>query len=364
MSIQDGLIFKGDRIVVPTSMQTETKERLHSSHIGVQGCLRRARETVYRPNMNADIESYISRCSTCNSIQRSQAKEPMSAHAIPELPWQHVACDLFECDGADYVVLVDYYSDFFEIDRLSDKRSNEVVRKLKAHFARHGCPETLCSNNGPPFNSKDFANFAEDFGFEHNEFAAIPEIEREVGECRESSENVDDGIERCENRLLLGRRTRTKLPIAKRMLKPETCTRVVEKLLEKKERQAFYYDRGAKELKSLERGQVVRFRPPGYRKWKKAVVDDQTDVKSYAIRTEDGRRNRRNRSHLRTTAESFSETAQQMLEQQQHPPNENPPFNNEDDANVPASTTTTVRETTCTPVQQPDARSPPRQRVS
>ena len=167
MSVQDGLIFKGDRIVLPTSMQTEIKERLHSSHVGVQGCLRRARETVYWPNTNADIESYISRCSTCNSIQRSQAKEPMIAHAIPELPWQHVACDLFECDGVDYVVLVDYYSDFFEIDRLSDKRSNEVVRKLKAHFARHGCPETLCSDNGPPFNSKDFANFAEDFGFEH-----------------------------------------------------------------------------------------------------------------------------------------------------------------------------------------------------
>ena len=148
-------------------MQTEIKERLHSSNVGVQGCLRRARETVYWPNMNADIEDYIGRCPTCNSIQRSQAKEPMIAHAIPELPWKHVACDLFECDGADYVVLVDYYSDFFEVDRLSDKRSNEVVRKLKAHFARHGCPETLCSDNGPPFNSKDFANFAEDFGFEH-----------------------------------------------------------------------------------------------------------------------------------------------------------------------------------------------------
>ena len=136
---------------------------------------------------------------------------------------------------------------------------------------------------------------------------------------------------------LFGRRTRTKLPIAKRLLNPETCTRVVEKLLEKKERQTFYYDRGAKELKPLERGPVVRFRPPGYRKWKKAVVDDQTDVRSYSIRTEDGRRYRRNRSHLRTTTESLGETTQQLLEQQ-HPPTEYPSFNNEDDANVATST--------------------------
>ena len=104
----------------------------------------------------------------------------MIAHAIPELPWQHVACDLFECDGADYVVLVDYYSDFFEVDRLSDKRSNEVVRKLKAHFARHGCPETMCSDNGPPFNSKD-CEFRRRFRVRtYNEFAEIPEIEREI----------------------------------------------------------------------------------------------------------------------------------------------------------------------------------------
>ena len=330
--------------------------------------------------MNADIEDYIGRCPTCNSIQRSQAKEPMIAHAIPEFPWQHVACDLFECDGADYVVLVDYYSDFFEVDRLSDKRSNEVVRKLKAHFARHGCPETLCSDNGPPFNSKDFANFAEDFGFEH--ITSSPRYPRSNGKSESAVKaaktlmmkskdaktdpylallelrNVPtEKMEYSPVQRLFGRRTRTKLPIAKRLLKPETCTRVVEKLLEKKERQTFYYDRVAKELKHLERGQVVRFRPPGYHKWKKAVVDDQTDVRSYSIRTEDGRRYRRNRSHLRTTTESLGETTQQLIEQQQHPPTEYPSFNNEDDANVAASTMTTVRETVCTPVQRPDARS-------
>ena len=117
--------------------------------------------------MNTDLEDYISRCATCNSIQRRQVKEPMTAHDIPELPWQHVACELFECDGSDYVVLVDFYSDFFEVDGLNDKRGAEVIRKLKAHFARHGAPKTTMSNNGPPFNSKDFSDFANANGFEH-----------------------------------------------------------------------------------------------------------------------------------------------------------------------------------------------------
>ena len=94
--------------------------------------------------MNADIEDYIGICPTCNSIQRSQAKEPMIAHAIPEFPWQHMACDLFECDGADYVVLVDYYSDFFEVDRLSDKGAATLYVVI-APMASYGCHCTVSS---------------------------------------------------------------------------------------------------------------------------------------------------------------------------------------------------------------------------
>ena len=391
LSVQDGLVFKGYRIVVPTSMQTEIKDRLNSSHVGVQGCLRRARETVYWPNMNADIEDYIGRCPTCNSIQRSQAKEPMIAHAIPELPWQHVACDLFECDGADYVVLVDYYSEFFEVDRLSDKRSNEVVRKLKAHFARHGCPETLCSDNGAPFNSKDFANFAEDFGFEH--ITSSPRYPRSNGKS-------ESAVKAAKTLMMTSKDAKTdpylallelrnvptgvfsRAEIIRKTYENETshCEAVTEarnvytrgrETAREEGMTNVLLRQGREGTKTSRKGQVVRFRPPGYRKWKKAVVDDQTDVRSYSIRTEDGRRYRRNRSHLRTTTESLGETTQQLLEQQQHPPTEYPSFNNEDNANVAASTTITVRETVCTPVQRPDARiqrndarSPPRQRVS
>ena len=46
MSVQDGLIFKGQRIVIPLSMRQELKKSIHSSHIGIDGCLRRARECL------------------------------------------------------------------------------------------------------------------------------------------------------------------------------------------------------------------------------------------------------------------------------------------------------------------------------
>ena len=49
MAVYDGLIFKGERIVVPKSLRSTMKKEIHSSHIGREGCLRRARESMFWP---------------------------------------------------------------------------------------------------------------------------------------------------------------------------------------------------------------------------------------------------------------------------------------------------------------------------
>ena len=87
---------------------------------------------------------------------------------------------------------------------------------------------------------------------------------------------------------LCGRRTRTLLPTATSLLKPTTTPGVRYKLLKKKERQTYYYNRGTRELSPLRKGDAVVMLPsPQARKWKKAQVEDQVDVRSYAVRTED-----------------------------------------------------------------------------
>ena len=63
-----------------------------------------------------------------------------------------------------------------------------------------------------------------------------------------------------------------------------------------------------KELPSLTEGDVVRMKPQasdGKQRWAKAQVQQQVDVRSYAVRTEDGRLFRRNRRHLRQSKEQF-----------------------------------------------------------
>ena len=59
LTAQDGILFKGLRCIIPVSLRAKIRERLHGAHTGVEGCLRRVRETVYWPNMNADLRYYI-----------------------------------------------------------------------------------------------------------------------------------------------------------------------------------------------------------------------------------------------------------------------------------------------------------------
>ena len=168
LSVQNGLIYKGERLVVPTAIRPEMIRRIHSSHLGIQSCLRRAREAVYWPLMNGDVTAHVSACTLCKDFQTAQQKEPLISHETPNGPWQKVGVDLFEVDGIDYMVTVDYYSGFFELDRLMvNKKADEVITKIKAHFARHGIPSQVMTDNGPPFNSLKFDNFALLYEFEH-----------------------------------------------------------------------------------------------------------------------------------------------------------------------------------------------------
>jgi len=47
LSIQDGVVFKGERIVVPSSLRQCMMDKVHSSHLGIQGCLWRAKKAFY-----------------------------------------------------------------------------------------------------------------------------------------------------------------------------------------------------------------------------------------------------------------------------------------------------------------------------
>jgi len=88
-------------------------------------------------------------------------------YPAPERPWERISVDIFTIANTDYLVTVDYLSRFFEIDCLSAGKSvSNIVYCLRQHFARHGLPLEVVSDNSP-FASAEFRRFAERFEFRH-----------------------------------------------------------------------------------------------------------------------------------------------------------------------------------------------------
>ena len=56
----DGLLFKGNQIIVPKSLQHDMLERIHESHKGIVKSKRRARAVLFWPGMASQVEDMVS----------------------------------------------------------------------------------------------------------------------------------------------------------------------------------------------------------------------------------------------------------------------------------------------------------------
>ena len=337
LTIQNGLIFVGDRIVIPSQLRKEVIKDIHVAHSGIESCLRTAREYVFWPQMSAQIKEHCQRCETCRATDNiSQQKEELISHKIPERPWQYISTDIFTLDGVNYLLTVDHYSNFWEVDKLTNMTAKTVIHKMKHHFARYGICESMVSDNAPIFHSEIFKNFEQQYKFQHKftspyHQSANP-AERAIRTCKNIMKKAKrdhqdvylsilmyrntpmQGYDNSPAQKFLGRRTKTTLATSHKLLKPETVDPVTqrEKTDAQRAKQRFYYDRNAKNLPALENGDIVRVQPLVNEKgeWEKATVLKRTGVRSYEVLTDDNRCLTRNRKHLKKSRESKCENAQ------------------------------------------------------
>ena len=82
--VHDGLILRGDRLLVPISLRLE--KGFHAGHMGINSCLRRARELVFWPGMSRDIREFIGSCDICASHALKQSAQPLCMHSTPNRP--------------------------------------------------------------------------------------------------------------------------------------------------------------------------------------------------------------------------------------------------------------------------------------
>nr|XP_039263276.1 uncharacterized protein K02A2.6-like [Styela clava] len=166
LSIVDGVILMGHRIVIPAALREPILEALHSAHQGVSAMRARAVDSVYWPNISIDISRIRDSCGHCHRMAKSNAMQPPADITPPDYPFQKICSDYFTYRGKDYVVIVDRYSNWPMVFR-SESGAHGLVKRLRESFVTFGIPEEMTSDGGPQFTSGITQEFLKSWGVRH-----------------------------------------------------------------------------------------------------------------------------------------------------------------------------------------------------
>ena len=252
LSLFDGCILWGSRVVIPSAHREAILAELHEGHPRMVRMKALARSYVWWPGITGDIETAVHLCTECQMSQSTPAPAPLHPWEWPKRPWARLHLDYAgPVLGKMYLVLIDAHSKWIEAFCTPTATSAAVIEELRPLFAKFGIPETVVTDNGTCFVSAEFENFLASNGIRHITSApyhpatnglaerAVQIVKRGLKKSGEGSvlakflftyrltPHTTTGVSPAE--MLLGRRPRSRLDI----LRPLTAERVEEKQMSK-----------------------------------------------------------------------------------------------------------------------------------
>ena len=320
LSVEDGCLLRGNRVIVPPALRGKVLNQLHDGHPGIVKMKSLARQYVWWPGLDRDLEGQVGHCIPCQETRNSPSAAPLHPWEWPQRPWVRVHADYAgPFLGHMFLILVDAHSKWMEIHITRSSTSSVTMEKMRSSFATLGVPEQLVTDNGPSFTSAEFAQFVRNNGVRHVTTAPYHPssnglAERAVQTFKTGLKKITEGS--LESRLarfllnyrttphsstglspselMFGRRLRTRLDL----LKPDLSRTVRAH----QEHQKKTHDAHARH-RDLAIGTTVyvkNFRqgPP----WLPGVIKEPRGPVSYTVETEDGRIIRRHVDHIRGRA--------------------------------------------------------------
>ena len=337
LSVEDGLVLRGQQVVVPPLCVKDVLHRLHAGHQGIEKTKRRARHTVFWPGYTAAITEIVSNCEECQLRRPSQQQESLEQDPLPSRPFEMVTADFFSYAGKEFLVYACRYSGYPLVAKYdSSPSATTLIRDLRRMFSLMGVPNVLRSDQGPQFRSELLQDFLRLWGVQwrpssphhhqsngHAEsmVKAVkamlaktggkiddPAFQEAMLEFRNTPR--EDGLSPAQR--LFGRAQRTRLPAHWRAydkVAKEAADKSDRIYIDKAARKKLRYDKFAKELPTLQLGDHVLVQDPVSLKWDRhATIVDQ-DRRRYRLRFPSGRVLFRNRRFLRKMKAQVQEGA-------------------------------------------------------
>ena len=169
--VMNGLIFRFNQIVIPSCLQQTVIKAAHSlGHLGMTKTKQMLREKNWFPDMNKMTANVVEKCYECQLTTKQHRQEPFKMTNIPENPWEVVSVDFGGPypDGHYNIVVIDKGTRYPEVEVVYSTGIKPTKEKLTKIFATHGTSVQVESDYGPPFSSKEFAEFAAVEGFRNH----------------------------------------------------------------------------------------------------------------------------------------------------------------------------------------------------
>lgn len=323
ITVNKFIIYKENRIIIPKELQHEMLEKIHETHLGMVKSKQLAREYIFWPGIDKQIEDKITKCQICQQFRKLQHAEPLISHEIPDIPFYKVGIDFLQVKEQVFLLIIDYYSKFPEIIEMNNTSSEATITELKKVFCRYGIPNTVVSDNGPQFSSREFKEFAAEYGFkcsfsnpmypQSNGQAEryVQTIKRMIKKAKIENKEVQlallnyrntplSGIHASPAELLMSRKLRSKFPIEPQQLKSKTQNSKARQIKKLQLRQKRYFDKHASTShKPLQVGDKVKYLNHK-QEWTSGNIKTAHNPRSrdYDITNKRGNTIKRNRRHI------------------------------------------------------------------
>ncbi|KAF2893713.1 hypothetical protein ILUMI_12461 [Ignelater luminosus] len=319
------LIYMNQRIIIPLSWRSKILQDVHTGHLGITKCIQRAKNSVYWPNINLQIENLIKKCLICNKYSNSNQKEPMIPHEIKNEPWQKVGMDIYEINNQTFLIIVDYYSKYPEIMSLhNDLTVDNIINKMKAIFSRHGIPKIVMSDSAKQFNSLQYKEFASKWNFQiqlsspHHQQSngqverTIQTIKKLIKKSIEGNEDIYLSLLAYRNtpiynsftpaQILMSRHLRNNLVMHDKKLTPKVIDKNKFRTIinSNHQKSKTYYDKkGTRVRNNFNVNDKVWYQIKPKSNWFEGKIIKQLNERTYKLVREDGRHLVRNEYYLK-----------------------------------------------------------------
>ena len=170
LTIEDSLIVKGTKIIIPNNQCKTILKLIHEGHLGLNKCKLRAKEMVYWLGLNKQLADLVLNCELClKYLTAKQKLEPnlTLGQEVPLWPWTKLGTDIFHFKSVSYLLIVDYTSQYPVVHKFMSLTGQHIGNYIKLIFSEYGWPETLVSDNGPWYTLEIFANLMVQYNVNH-----------------------------------------------------------------------------------------------------------------------------------------------------------------------------------------------------